>query len=141
MPETTDAPADQQTYRQPDGLYEGMFVFDSADFATEGEGFVDRVTEIIEKSEGRIAAHRMWQDGRLAYPIRNKRKGAHYIFLFEMPPANVKAFDRACKLEDKILRHMVIRPPEEIYHATVDVVNPSEEAEDDDEDGGVAIPE
>ena len=140
MPETADAPADEQTYVQPAGLYEGMFVFDSADFATEGEGFVDRVTEIIEKSEGRIAAHRMWQDGRLAYPIRNKRKGAHYIFLFEMPPANVKAFDRACKLEDKILRHMVIRPPEEIYHATVDVVNP-QEVEDDDEDGEVAIPE
>ena len=140
MPETVDAPADAQTENQPRGLYEGMFVFDSADFATEGEGFVDRVTEIIEKSDGRIAAHRMWQDGRLAYPIRNKRKGAHYIFLFDMPPANIKGMDRACKLEDKILRHMVIRPPEEIYHATVDVVNP-QEVEDDGEEGEVAIPE
>ena len=140
MPETLEAPAENPALAQPAGLYEGMFVFDSADFATEGEEFVSRVTEIIERNDGRIAAHRMWQDGRLAYPIRNKRKGAHYIFLFEMPPASVKGFDRACKLEDKILRHMVIRPPEEIYHATVEVVNP-QEVEGDDEDGEVAIPE
>ena len=36
---------------------------------------------------------------------------------------------------------MVIRPPEEIYHATVDVVNPSEEAEEDGEDGEIPVPE
>ena len=138
MPETADAPADAPA--QPAGRYEGMFVFDSADFATEGDGFVDRVTELIEKNEGSITAHRMWQDGRLAYPIRNKRKGAHYIFLFEMPPANIKTLDRACKLEDKILRHMVIRPPQEIYDATVDVLNPAE-VEEGEDDGDVAIPE
>ena len=143
MPATAEAPsspADTYVDGEVLGLYEGMFVFDSADFATEGEGFVERVTELIEKADGRIEAHRMWQDGRLAYPIRNKRKGAHYIFLFALPPANVKALDRACKLEDKVLRHMFIRPPEEIYHATVEVVNPSEE-EGGDGDGEVAIPE
>ena len=138
--EAPSSPADRAVNGEVRGLYEGMFVFDSADFATEGDGFVERVTELLEKNDANIDAHRMWQDGRLAYPIRNKRKGAHYIFLFSLPPANVKALDRQCKLEDKILRHMFIRPPEEIYHATVDVVNPSEEADEDGE-GEVAIPE
>ena len=127
----------------PDGaataaLYEGMFVFESGDYATEGEEYVARVIELIERSGGVVDAHRMWVDGRLAYPIRNKRKGVHYIVLFQMEPAKVKELDRGCRLEDRILRHMVIRPPEEIYHATVDVVNPQET--EGEEDGEVEIP-
>ncbi|MFH5802741.1 30S ribosomal protein S6 [Alienimonas sp. DA493] len=140
MPATAEAPSAESSEHAHDpaveGLYEGMFVFDSADYATDGEEYVARVLELIEKAGGSVDADRMWVDGRLAYPIRNKRKGVHHIVLFRMPPGNVKDLDRACKLEDRILRHMVIRPPEEIYHATVEVVNPSEEGDDE-----VEIPE
>ena len=129
-----DAPAVEQ------GLYEGMFVFDSGDYATDGEEYVARVIELIERADGTVEADRMWVDGRLAYPIRNKRKGVHHIVLFRMDPAKVKDFDRTCKLEDRILRHMVIRPPEEIYHATVDVVNPPEETGEVGDDGEIPVP-
>ena len=137
MPATATPPADAGTevvVSTKTALYEGMFVFDSADFATDGEEFTNRLVELIEKAGGRIEAHRMWQDGRLAFPIRNRRKGVHYIALFEMDPANVKTLDRTCKLEDKILRHLVIRPPEEIYHATAEVLNPTESADEDAEE-------
>ncbi|NNJ28051.1 30S ribosomal protein S6 [Alienimonas chondri] len=144
MSATAEAPAAESHEEVHDpaveGLYEGMYVFDSADYATDGEDYIARVLELIEKAGGTVDADRMWVDGRLAYPIRNKRKGVHHIVLFRMPPANVKDLDRACKLEDRILRHMVIRPPEEIYHATVDVVNPSEDA-DEEGDGEVPVPE
>ncbi|QDT18014.1 30S ribosomal protein S6 [Alienimonas californiensis] len=140
MPATAEAPAPGTSEEAHDpaveGLYEGMFVFDSADYATDGEEYVARVLELIGKAGGSVDADRMWVDGRLAYPIRNKRKGVHHIVLFRMPPKNIKDLDRACRLEDRILRHMVIRPPEEIYHATVDVVNPSDEGDDD-----VEVPE
>lgn len=157
MPATADAPAPVESpdagsidadlpeeLHDPalEGLYEGMYVFDSGDYATDGEEYVARVLELIEKSGGTVEADRMWVDGRLAYPIRNKRKGVHHIVLFRMAPSKIKDLDRACKLEDRILRHMVIRPPEEIYHATVDVVNPSEEEEaEDDGDGEIPVPE
>ena len=139
MPDTAAAPAETDPRAQPDGLYEGMFVFDSADYATDGEDYVARVLELVERAGGSVDADRMWVDGRLAFPIRNKRKGVHHIVLFRMPPANVKDFERSCRLEDRILRHMVIRPPEEIYHATVEVVNPSEE-EGVEEDDEIAVP-
>ena len=139
MPETA-ADAAPAEYVQPAGLYEGMFVFDSADYATDGEDFVARVSELIERAEGEIDAHRMWVDGRLAFPIRNKRKGVHHIFLFRMPPEKVKDFERSCRLEDRILRHMVIRPPVEIYDATVEVVNPSEEYEEEGAEGEIPVP-
>ena len=141
-PASADAPdsaADRPADAAEHGRYEGMFVFDSADFATDGEEFVGRVAELIERADGVVEAHRMWVDGRLAYPIRNKRKGVHYIVLFTMPPAKVKDFDRTCRLEDRILRHMVIRPPAEIYDVTLEVVNPSEEPAEA-EDGEIPVP-
>ena len=46
--------------------YEGMFLLDSADFASDPDGMTKMLTDLIERVGGTISAHRPWQDGRLA---------------------------------------------------------------------------
>ena len=49
---------------------------------------------------------------KLAYPIKNQVRGNYYVFNVEATAAAVKEFDRKAKIDENILRHIVIREEE-----------------------------
>ena len=49
---------------------------------------------------------------KLAYPINNQVRGNYYILNVEATAAAVKEFDRKAKIDENILRHIVIREEE-----------------------------
>ncbi len=100
-------------------LYEGMFLVESGRFATDPEGTAGAITGMIEKAGGTLVAHRPWLDGRLAYPIAGQRKGLHYLAYFKMPGGGLRDLNRACKLNELILRHLVINQPQTLFDAMV----------------------
>lgn len=100
-------------------LYEGMFLLNSNQYASDPEKTVGDVIKILEKAGASITAHRPWQEGRLAYEIENQRKGLHYLVMFEMPGDGVKKVTRAVKLSNLILRHLIIRHTPTLFEATV----------------------
>lgn len=102
-----------------ENLYEGMFLVESGRFASDPEGTAQNITGMIEKAGGTLVAHRPWQDGRLAYPINGHRKGLHYLAYFRMPGTGLKDLNRACRLNDTILRHIVINQPQTLFDAMV----------------------
>jgi small subunit ribosomal protein S6 len=104
-------------------LYEGMFLLDSARFATDPDGMTKTLTGLIEKAGGVIDSHRPWQDGRLAYEINGQRKGLHYLVYFRMPGKNTAEFDRTCRLNDAILRYILITHPHALYDHMVESLN------------------
>jgi small subunit ribosomal protein S6 len=105
-----------------------MFLVDSAKFAVDHDGVVQQLTGILEKSGAQIDAHRPWQDGRLAYPIEGQRKGLHYLIYFRMDGTHLTDVIRACKLNETILRHLLIKHPQKLYDAMVEALNQGEEA-------------
>ena len=111
--------------------YEGMFLLDSADFAGDPDGLTSTMTGLLERFGGNVVAHRPWQDGRLAYEVAGRRKGLHYLILFTLDPAKMTELNRACTLNDKILRTMFIHHSKVIFDATVDSIDPQEQAEDE----------
>ncbi len=110
-------------------LYEGMFLLNSNQYASDSEGTVAEVIKILEKAGASITAHRPWQEGRLAYEIENQRKGLHYIVLFEMPGDGVKKVTRAVKLSNLILRHLIIRHTPTLFQATVAALSGEQSSE------------
>ena len=114
-------------------LYEGMFLLNSNQYASDPEGTVAEVTKMLEKAGATISAQRPWQEGRLAYEIENQRKGLHYIVLFEMPGDGVKKITRAVKLSNLILRHLVIRHTPTLFEATVAALSGEKTSEDTEE--------
>ena len=100
-------------------FYEGMFLIDSGRFASNPDGSVAEVLRILEKSGATVVANRPWQDGRLAYAVEGRRKGLHYLTYFRMPGAGVDGINRACKLSDVVLRHLVIKHSEKLFEAMV----------------------
>ena len=102
----------------------------SGKFAANPEGMTSEVLSILEKAGGTVVAHRPWQDGRLAYIIEKQRKGLHYLTYFRMEGTKLKDVNRACQLNDNILRHLVIKQPQPLFDAMVKAINPEEVAPD-----------
>ncbi len=115
-----------------DNFYEGMFLLNSGKFAANPDGMTSEMLSILEKAGGTIVAHRPWQDGRLAYMIEGQRKGLHYLAYFRMEGTKLKDVNRACRLNDNILRHLVIKQPQPLFDAMVKALNPEEVPPDSD---------
>jgi small subunit ribosomal protein S6 len=119
--ETTVAETTETTGTEK--LYEGMFLLDSGRFATDPKGAADQILGILTKCGGTIIAHRPWQDGRLAYAIKGHRKGLHYLVYFKMPGEGVRDVTRACKLNELVLRHVVVQHPLVLFDAMVQAIS------------------
>ena len=93
------------------GVYEGLFILDSNAFARDREGLPQEINGYIEAAGGQIEVSRLWEERRLAYPIKGQRKGAYWITYFRLPTGALKDLTRQCEIHDGILRQLFIRLP------------------------------
>lgn len=88
--------------------YECMFLLDSSRFAQDPSGTETRLKELLGRCEAEVVASAPWQDGKLAYPIEGHKKGLHYLTYLRMDGSKVAELGRLCKLNDIVLRHLII---------------------------------
>jgi small subunit ribosomal protein S6 len=69
----------------------------------------DRVVAYIREHDGEIVEEERWGSRRLAYPIEKKRNGHYALVWFRSGPDFIARLDRALRINDDILRHMVLR--------------------------------
>ena len=106
-----------------ENLYEGMFLVDSGKFAMDSDGVIAGIMAVLKRAGANVVAHRPWQDGKLAYEIEGMKKGLHYIVCFTMPSAGMAVLTRQAQLSETIVRHMVIKHPQEVFDATVAAIS------------------
>ena len=103
--------ADQSDTAGNAGAYEGLFILDANRFARDRDGLKTTVEKLIGDAGGEVLVSRLWEERRLAYPIRGQRKGAYWLTYFNLPTSNVSELTRACEIEDSILRQLFVRLP------------------------------
>lgn len=96
-------------------LYECMFLLDSGKWATDPQGTEGAVREILNRCHAEVVAMTPFQEGRLAYEIEGQRKGLHLLTYFKMDGGQVPELTRLCKLNDVILRHLLISHPQRLF--------------------------
>jgi small subunit ribosomal protein S6 len=102
--------------------YEGMFILDSGRFGASPDAAATEVTGIIEKVGGTVSAHRPWQDSKLAYPINGHRKGLYYLAFFTAESTAVNEINGIVKLNDNVLRHLILSHDKGLYDQMVEMV-------------------
>ena len=102
--------------------YEGMFILDSGRFGANPEAAAAEVTGIIEKVGGTVSTHRPWQDSKLAYPINGHRKGLYYLAFFTAESRAVNEITGIVKLNDNVLRHLILSHDKGLYDQMVEMV-------------------
>ena len=90
-------------------VYECLFLLDSNKVGGDLEGVVKQIGTILEKHQAEILASRPWDDRRLAYPVEGQKKGLYYLMYFRTEGKNVVEIERDCKLNEAILRWLVLK--------------------------------
>ena len=92
-----------------ENVYEGLFLFDANKFARDHDALPGEVQKMIEEDGGEVLVSRLWEERRLAYPIKNQRKGAYWLMYFKTNSQNITPLNRKCELADGILRQLVLK--------------------------------
>lgn len=65
--------------------------------------------EDVKKKFGKLNKEEEWGMRDLAYPIKHQTKGFYVHFEFEAEPAKVPELDKFLKLEENLLRYLLVR--------------------------------
>jgi small subunit ribosomal protein S6 len=100
-------------------VYEGMFILDPSKYSRDPAGSAQQVADIITQHGGTMLAARLWDERKLAYPIKGHKKGIYWLTYFNMDGANVAALERQCEITDDIIRKLVLKVDPRIADALV----------------------
>lgn len=75
---------------------------------------MEEVKHLVESNGGTVRHVKPWGLRRLAYPIRKTREGQYVLMEFDLDARGVAELDRALKLKEPILRHLIVRTDEEV---------------------------
>jgi len=89
--------------------YDCFLLFDSNKFNRDPGGVSAKLHKNIEDHGGEILASRQWEERKLAFPVAGHTKGTYWISYFKMDTLKLKEFDRTCRLDENILRHLVLK--------------------------------
>ena len=101
------------------GNYECFFLFDSNHYARDPGGVASNVQSLITDLGGEILVSRLWAEQRLAYPIKGHQKGTYWLTYMKLDTLKLKELNRACQLNESLLRFMFIKVDERLIDALV----------------------
>ncbi|MGH7644715.1 MAG: 30S ribosomal protein S6 [Gemmatimonadales bacterium] len=89
--------------------YETVYIFDSALEDTAITEKLERFHALLTKDgKGTIAGVSQWGKRPLAYPLKKKTTAAYVVAQFETAPELLPEYERAVKLDEGVLRFLVV---------------------------------
>jgi len=88
--------------------YEVVYIFDSALEEPAITEKLERFHSLIRQDGVEAPTIDQWGKRTLAFPIRKRDTGYYVVAKFETDPATLPEFERAIKLDDGVLRHLVV---------------------------------
>jgi len=100
-------------------VYEGMFILDPTKYARDPGAAAQQVNDLIGQFGGTVLASRLWDERKLAYPIKGHKRGVYWLTYFRMDGGNVAALERQCDITDEIIRKLILKVDHRIADALV----------------------
>jgi small subunit ribosomal protein S6 len=90
-------------------VYECMFLLDTTKVAGDVPAADKQLRALLEKNHSEVLVSRPWDERRLAYPIKNQKKGLYYLTYFKSEGKNLPNIEHDCALSELILRMMILK--------------------------------
>ena len=87
----------------------------------------ERVTSLITNRGGEITRTDTWGRRRMAYPIRRHPDGFYTVLRFRLEPRLTDELDRNLRINEQVLRHLIVHATEVPPPRTIRRVNVVEE--------------
>jgi small subunit ribosomal protein S6 len=103
--------------------YEGMFLLEAGQ--PNFEEACAPVRTIFERSGVEVLHMKKWDERRLTYDIRGRRRGLYVLAYFKADPAKITQIERDANLDEKVLRSLILLA-EEVSAETMAAKTPAE---------------
>lgn len=129
-------------------LYEVVYIFDASLDEDAVTRKLERFHDLLAGENGEVKAVDHWQARQLAYPVKGRTTGYYVVAQVTADPADLAEFERLLKLDDDLMRYLVVlnegepitatsilseRPPREIEEEEEDEDDEEDEEEGDDD--------
>jgi small subunit ribosomal protein S6 len=92
--------------------YEVLYIV-RADFDDDKvQDTVKRVNTLIERSGGTPERTNLWGKRKLAYEVKHQKEGSYVLQDFQLDPNRVPELEAGLKINEEVLRHLIVRKPE-----------------------------
>jgi len=109
-------------------VYEGMFILDTPKYARDPEAVTGQLNELVAEFGGSVLVSQLWDERKLAYPIKGQKKGAYWLIYFRMDGGKLVAFERQCELNENLLRRLILKIDPRLAEPLVQHAQTSESA-------------
>lgn len=101
--------------------YEGMFLLDSG---SDFEAASEPVKGILTRYGAEILAFKPWDDRKLAYEVRGRKRGLYVLTYFKIDAEKVREVEHDCELDERVLRQLILRR-EKLTQEQIDAQTPA----------------
>ena len=98
--------------------YETVIIFDTEAEESAITAVLEKGLDIVRNNGGTVGTVDRWGKRTLAYELRHKREGYYVVAEFTSEPKAVAELDRFFVLADEVLRHKIMRLPDEAVGQT-----------------------
>lgn len=92
--------------------YEAMYILNPALEEEALEATITRFEDVVKTNGGEIVKTDRWGKRRLAYEVKERSEGYYVLMTFTAPNSFSQELDRLFKIQDDVLRHLVIKKDE-----------------------------
>ena len=89
--------------------YEGMFLVDSSLASSNWDGVIGTLQNIFSRSSAEVINIRKWDDRRLMYEIKGKKRGTYILAYFKAEPGTITKIERDAQLNEDVLRILILK--------------------------------
>ena len=93
--------------------YEIMFIAKATQESSEVAATADAMKAIITDNKSKIVEFKELGEKKLAYPIKKEINGYYFVMQVEATHKAVSEFNRKAQLDERVLRHLIIKLDEE----------------------------
>lgn len=99
-------------------IYEIMFLLDNNAVRAGWNEAKSAATALVAKHGGKVLSARRWEERKLAYTIKQRRRGTYLLAYCELTGDGVATLRRELDLTESVLRYLILSaeavPPQEL---------------------------
>lgn len=92
--------------------YEMMVILRADLGEADQSGMFDTISGWVEANDGEVASVDHWGRRRMAYEIEGQRDGYYLLYQLNLPPQAPAELERSLRINENVLRHLIIRRDE-----------------------------
>lgn len=90
--------------------YEAMFIVKPDLSEEEKKVLFNQISDAVTKNQGTLTSANIWSEKRkLYFPLKKCREGVYYLVNFDVAPAAISELSNTYKLNENILRVLMIK--------------------------------